>query len=112
MKTRSSAVMTFRGPFALTGFDEALPAGEYSVDTEDELIEGVPYLAYRRLSTRLRRHKRPGHGHPIPTMAVDPDELDAALARDQEIPERRKTPRASGRRQSITAQWTAPMAKD
>lgn len=112
MKTSTSTIITFRGPFALAGADEALPAGAYSVDTEEELIEGAPNLAYRRLSTRLRQHARPGYGRPTPAMTVDPDELDAALARDQEIPERRKTPRASGRRQSITAQWTAPTAKD
>lgn len=84
MKTRTSEkTVTFRRPFALAGLGEVLPAGTFSVEMDEELIEGVPYLAYRRLSTLLRPHPQSGHGHLTRALAVDPDELDAALARDR-----------------------------
>lgn len=82
MKTRSNeTTVTFRKPFALAGLGEVLPAGTFSVEIDEELIEGVPYLAYRRLSTLLRPQS--GQGHPTRATSVDPDELEAALARDK-----------------------------
>jgi hypothetical protein len=83
MKTLTSESVTFRRPFAPTGTGELLPAGTYSVETEDELIEGVPYLAYRHLSTLLRPRLQPGSGHQAWAIAIDPDDLGVALARDQ-----------------------------
>lgn len=114
MKTRTSATITFRRPFALTGTDELLPAGAYSVETEDEFIEGVPYLAYRRLSTLIRPRPRPlsDRAHLTGAMTVDPDELDAALARDERTAERRQAPRGNARRTSAVAQWIAPKTKE
>src|SRR3546814_14625257 len=54
MKTRTSEkTVTFRKPFALAGLDEVLPAGIYSVETEEELVEGISYPAYRRTATVL-----------------------------------------------------------
>lgn len=112
MKTRTSSTITFRRPFALTGTDELLPAGAYSVETEDELIEGVPYLAYRRLSTLLRPRPLSDHAHLTGAMTVDPDELEAALARDERSAERRQAPRGNARRTSAVAQWIAPKTKE
>lgn len=83
MKTRTSEkTVTFRGPFALAGLDEVLPAGDYSVETEEELIEGISYAAYRRTATVLRLHATAGPSHLTRALTVEPDELDAALARD------------------------------
>lgn len=96
MKTLTSETVTFRGPFALTGTDELLPAGTYSVETEDALIEGVPLLAYRRLSTLLRPRLQSGSGHQAWAMAIDPNDLGMALARHRvtaEVPAATTTPR-------------------
>ncbi|MEO3431361.1 hypothetical protein AAFN88_21065 [Pelagibius sp. CAU 1746] len=84
MKTRTSEkTVTFRRPFVLAGLDEILPAGAYSVETEEELIEGLSYEAYRRTATVLHLPARSGPSHLTRAMTIDSEELDAALARDQ-----------------------------
>lgn len=84
MKTRNREhTVTFRRPFALAGLEEVLPAGDYSVETEEELVEGISYAAYQRTATVLRLPARSGPPHLMRAMTIDPEELDAALARDQ-----------------------------
>src|SRR3546814_14022677 len=83
MKTRTSEkTVTFRKPFALAGLDEVLPAGFYSVETEEELVEGISYPAYRRTDTVLRIHAASGHAPTTRALAVEPGELEAARERD------------------------------
>jgi len=84
MTTRTSKkTVTFRRPFLLGGFDEVLPAGAYSVETDEELLAGISFPVYRRLLTRIHLHPKPGHPGRTQTLITDPDELDAALKRDQ-----------------------------
>jgi hypothetical protein len=75
--------VTFTKPFTLNGFDEELPAGAYEVETDEERIEGVSVPAYRRVLTVMRLQPKPGHPGTVQTLTVDPNDLDAALARDQ-----------------------------
>jgi hypothetical protein len=85
----SQKTVTFRRPFVLGGFDEVLPAGAYSVETDEELLEGISFPAYRRILTLIHLHAKPGHPGLTQTLTIDPNELDAALKRDQapaEIP--------------------------
>ena len=85
----SKRTVTFHKPFLLGEFDETLPAGTYEVETDEELLEGVSFPAYRRILTLIRLHPKPGRPGISETLAVDPNELDAALERDQapiEIP--------------------------
>ena len=79
----STKTVTFRRPFNLEKIDKALLAGAYSLETDDELLEGLSFPAYRRVLTLL--HLRPTRSHPglVQTLTVDPEELDAALIRDQ-----------------------------
>ncbi|MCZ6894589.1 MAG: hypothetical protein O7H40_11155 [Gammaproteobacteria bacterium] len=79
----STRTVTFRRPFVLGGFDEMLPAGAYRVETDEELLEGISFPAYRRILTLLHLHSRPGHPGLSPTLTIDPNELDAALERDR-----------------------------
>jgi hypothetical protein len=52
MTTRtSSKIVIFDKPFSLKGVDQTVPAGNYRVDTDEELLEGVSFVAYRRVST-------------------------------------------------------------
>ena len=39
--------VTFSRPFSLSAVDRILPSGTYTVDTDEELIDGLS-LAYRR----------------------------------------------------------------
>lgn len=85
----SKETVTFERPFVLCGFDEVLPAGTYRVETDEELLDGISFPAYRRLSTFIYLHPKPGHAGRAQTLTIDPSELDAALKRDQasaEIP--------------------------
>ena len=47
------AHLRFRRAFSLQGISGALPAGEYQVETGEELIHGLSFAAYRRVSTTL-----------------------------------------------------------
>ena len=75
--------MTFMKPFVLGGFDEELPAGAYRVETDEELLEGISFPAYRRITTVIHLHRKPGCPGLAESMTVDPNELDAALLRDR-----------------------------
>ncbi len=79
----SKTTVTFAWPFELDELDEVLPAGAYEVETDEELLEGVSFPAYRRISTLIHLHASSGNPRLTRTLAIDPTELDAALARDQ-----------------------------
>ena len=50
MRTRRSQI-TFQAPFRLRICDGVFPAGTYEVDTDEELIDGLSFVAYRRTAT-------------------------------------------------------------
>ena len=83
----SKKTVTFKRPFILGGFDEVLPAGAYDVETDEELLEGISFPAYRRTLTLIHLHAKPRHPGLTQTLTIDPNELDAALARDQALAE-------------------------
>lgn len=82
IRTRETTV-TFRRPFVLAGIDEVLPAGTYIVETDEAPLEGVSFLAYRRMLTLLHLQARSGYAGTTQTWTIDPAELDAALKRDR-----------------------------
>lgn len=71
--------VNFAKPFVLGGSDEVFPQGDYDIETDEELIEGLSFVAYRRVATYVRLHRQAGAAR---TMTIDPLEFDAALARD------------------------------
>src|SRR4029450_12253391 len=60
MRTTKSTV-TFLRPFRLGTFGEQLPAGRYPIETDEELLEGMSFPAYRRTATtrQLMPHPPP-----------------------------------------------------
>ena len=76
--------VTFLEPFTLSDFDEVLPPGPYDVETEEELLDGLSFPAYRRLLTLIHLPLKRGHPGVSQTLAIDPNELDAALKRDRD----------------------------
>tara|TARA_R110002096_G_scaffold404533_2_gene602379 strand:+ start:739 stop:1125 length:387 start_codon:yes stop_codon:yes gene_type:complete len=73
----------FNHPFKLYGFNKVLPSGYYEVDTEEELIEGFSFTAYRRTQVSLHLHIDSNCiGKTEVLTLLDPKELDAALLRD------------------------------
>ena len=45
--------VTFKHPFRLRGVDRLLPAGSYKVITDEEMIEGLSFAAFRRVATLI-----------------------------------------------------------
>jgi hypothetical protein len=51
MTTRSRReTVTFQHPFRIKGIDRSLPAGAYKVITDEQMIEGLSFAAYRRVA--------------------------------------------------------------
>jgi hypothetical protein len=80
--TRS--IVTFTTPFRLSNVDDVLPAGEYAVDQDEQLIEGLSWLAYKRVATLLNGPALGAESGVGQLITVDPLELQAALERDRE----------------------------
>ncbi|TAD91166.1 MAG: hypothetical protein EAZ99_03475 [Alphaproteobacteria bacterium] len=79
MATRSTrSIATFRQSFTLSGYTDELPAGNYEVRVDEELLEGLSFLAYRRTGTYLTV-REPGSSEVRPIVDAD---LDAAIVAD------------------------------
>jgi hypothetical protein len=46
-------VVTFKHPFQIRGIDRSLPAGDYEIITDEEMIEGLSFASYRRVATMI-----------------------------------------------------------
>ncbi len=91
MTTRTTkTTVTFTRPFSLSGFDGMQPAGSYSVETDEELLDGVSFPAYRRMATMMqlgpiisgKSGTKGNAGGILQVAVINPTELDAALAAD------------------------------
>ena len=74
--------VTFVHPFLLKGIGRTLPPGEYVVLTGEELIEGLSFPVYRRVSTTILVPAQPPRASAVEMLTVDPRELQATLDRD------------------------------
>jgi hypothetical protein len=81
MRTAHETV-TFDRPFSLSSVDEVQPAGTYTVVIDEELIEGVSFLAYRRVATTIYLPIRSGSAGSMQAVRVDPSELTLAQGQD------------------------------
>jgi hypothetical protein len=73
--------LVFTRPFTLAGTLRAQPAGTYLVETEEELLEGLSFPAYRRVGTTITREGAPA-GAVVQAVGVDPEDLARAHAAD------------------------------
>jgi hypothetical protein len=85
--------VTFSKPFLLTGFEDALPAGTYVVETESEPLPDLSFIAYRRTQTLLHLPRR---GAVLQTLTIDPEDLAVALAKDQDASGAKTEPSGKG----------------
>jgi hypothetical protein len=84
MLTRSRRTqIVFTRAFTLKSLDHPQPAGTYDVETEEELLEGLSFPAYRRVSTTITRSVSTP-GTLLQALHVDPVELEKAQAADRE----------------------------
>ena len=83
MTTRvSTKTVVFSHAFVLNEADGEQPPGVYAVETEEEPLDVMSISAYRRVSTVMYRYDLRVAGGSVRFVSVDPNELDAALARD------------------------------
>ncbi len=78
----SRKTVTFTRSFSLRGIDGVQPPGTYTVETDEELIEGLSFPAYRRVATVMFLPPQPGGTIMGQIATIDPLELEAARARD------------------------------
>jgi hypothetical protein len=82
MLTRTKRTpVVFKHPFPLKGSGGLQPAGTYTVEIEEELLEGLSFPAYRRVSTTITRQATRA-GALVQAIPVDPRELAEAQAAD------------------------------
>ena len=85
MTTRThTRTVTFTRTFVLAELDETQPAGAYTVETDEELIDGISFCAVRRILTLIHLHVKPGRPGIMQTVNIDPEGLEDALSRDLE----------------------------
>ncbi len=80
-RTTHSSV-NFLHPFSLAGVDGVQPAGTYAIETVEETLDNLSFVAYRRISTTI---VLPAVGSPSrqrQVVTIDPQDLEAALERD------------------------------
>ncbi|WP_284417891.1 MULTISPECIES: hypothetical protein [unclassified Bradyrhizobium] len=46
-------MISFKHPFLIRGIDRELPPGTYEVITDEEMIEGLSFAAFRRVATMI-----------------------------------------------------------
>ncbi|MGH6748583.1 MAG: hypothetical protein ACRECI_04610, partial [Methyloceanibacter sp.] len=79
MRTTRKTV-TFHRPFYLKGVGRLLPPADYQVATDEQLIEGLSFAAYRRVATVIFVPAESGCAVEMAT--IDPLDLQAAQDQD------------------------------
>jgi hypothetical protein len=82
--TRTS--VEFQHAFRLPGVEGQQPAGHYNVLTTEEQIDGLSFIAYRRLSTTIALGGTIAGMRAEQVTPIDPEDLSDALAKDSEGP--------------------------
>ena len=76
----------FRRAFLLKGIDRILPPGKYDIVSDEELIEGLSFPVYRRVSTIIFVPAA-SQASAVEMVAIDPRDLQAAQDRDAITPQ-------------------------
>lgn len=77
-------IVTFSHPFELTDVDGKQPAGTYTIETIEEPIDSLSFVAYRRMSTTIVLASQEYGGASRQLVTIDPSDLEAARQRDAE----------------------------
>lgn len=78
----SQTSVTFARPFSLSGLDEVQAAGTYTVQTHEETLPGLSFIAWRRIATLIFLPSQPGGAFVEQLVEIDPLELEAARESD------------------------------
>ncbi|YCI06656.1 hypothetical protein M1D34_26775 (plasmid) [Ensifer sp. D2-11] len=73
----------FDQAFWMSDLGESLAPGDYEVDENEELIEGISWLAYRRVATFIKLPATAENKYRMRLVAIDPEELERLIAIDR-----------------------------
>jgi hypothetical protein len=79
----TSTTVKFSRPFRLDEIEHELPAGTYRVETEEETLDNVSFVAYRRLSTHIFLPPQFAMSDGTQMCVIHPEELTRALTLDR-----------------------------
>ncbi len=82
MNRTNRSVIHFSSPFMLPGFDAPQPAGDYRVDLEEEMIEGLSRVAWRRTLSFIHLPAIGSRATGSQMVPVMPADLDQAIQKD------------------------------
>lgn len=83
MQRTTTAIVTFRHPFQLGGTEDVYPPGSYTIETDEELLQGVSFPAYRRVATTMQRINEGAPSYLMPVESINPLHLEAAILLDK-----------------------------
>ncbi len=78
--------ITFHHPFRIRGIDRSLPAGDYEVITDEEMIEGLSFAAYRRVATMIVVPAAPPRSSTMEMISIGSVDLSDAQRIDASTP--------------------------
>jgi hypothetical protein len=70
--------VTFKNEFRLRNLGQTFPAGQYTIETIDEILEGMSFLVFRRRHTIIHLPK----ADTVKKLQIDPNDLGKALEAD------------------------------
>lgn len=73
--------VTFARQFVLSGLDGVQSPGAYEVITDEESLDSMSIVAYRRIATFIVIHRNGD----TQVFRIDPVELDTAITRDRGV---------------------------
>jgi hypothetical protein len=76
------ALVTFLQPFSLVDVDGLQPAGTYLVETVEQTLDDLSFVAYRRTSTTITLPALGTATLRRQVITIDPNDLEAAWNRD------------------------------
>jgi hypothetical protein len=87
MTTRSRReTITFQHPFRIKGIDRLLPPGAYEVITDEEMIEGLSFAAFRRVATMIMVPAAPPRSSTMEMISIGSVDLSDAQRIDASAP--------------------------
>lgn len=78
----TQTVVRFTSAFLLPGFDKPQPAGDYRVDHDEESIEGISRLAWRRIGSFIHLPAIGVQSATHQMLPINPADLNAALGKE------------------------------
>ncbi|MDI7865190.1 hypothetical protein MRS76_25105 [Rhizobiaceae bacterium n13] len=79
----TQTVVRFSSSFLLPNFNARQPPGDYRIEEDAELVEGISWLAYRRTATFIHLPAIAAASGTHRMVQIDPVDLEAALENDR-----------------------------